>query len=126
MSAHRGNLSLEERTRRIRAAITAGHMNQDLGEALISSAIIHSQLHEAEKYLETGEITMAIDYYEKSVQKLKNLNLYLEKAALTPDQREAIRVNLADTLSAAHTSFSQHSLYFAVTSSIHKGGDFSA
>ena len=88
-------------------------MNQDLGEALISSAIIHSQLHEAKNHLKAGDITMAIDYYEQSVQKLKDLNRYLENAALTPDQREAIRVNLADTFSEIHTSLSKHPSYLS-------------
>ena len=111
MSGCKSLLTIEERTRRIEEAVKEGHINPDLGTALLNSTLIHSQLHHAGNYIAVGNISEAIQNYEEAVHKLRSLRDYVEKASLTPEQREAIIINLTDSFSSIYSSLSQHPSY---------------
>ncbi|MBM3233158.1 hypothetical protein FJZ18_03270 [Candidatus Pacearchaeota archaeon] len=106
--------SLEERTRKIEAAVNAGYIKPELGQALRDSNLIQSQIHNARHNVQEGNIPQAIQLYRGAVDSLKKFNEYVEKANLTTEQRESLRLSLADHFSTVHSLISNHPSYGAL------------
>lgn len=109
MSAREMYPDIEERTRRINAAVEANYMTPDLGNTLRESAMIQFKLHHAGNCAHNGNLSEAVENYHHATTKFETFREYLVKAQLTDEQRTSVLNSLEGSFSKTHNFILKYS-----------------